>query len=279
MKASPLAEIRHEVTYRFVGGTPENGLLSCGFMRKLTAQKSQIDHCIPYYSCFVLLQGSGEYWDETGYHAPLGAGSVCQRLPGRVHSTRVEPDGEWLEFYVSFGRCAFDALCRLGLLDPTVPIGMFPHPESKLSLFQSLLAQLTAASDQELAPCLLEAERIALTLTRAAPYPSAAASTRRACELLEKDLRRELPLEEVARQLCVGYESLRKQFQREVGVSMDEYRQRKRLTTAQMMLLEGESVKAVSQSLGYVDSYAFSKQFKRYFHCAPSDYARSSRKP
>lgn len=279
MKASSLGEIRHEVTYRFVGGTPEDGLLSCGFMRKPTAQKSQIDHVIPYYSCFVLLQGSGEYWDETGFRAPLVPGSVCQRLPGRVHSTRVEPDGEWLEFYVSFGRCVFDALCRLRLLDPTVPIGMFPRPERKLPLFCSLLAQLTDAADQELAPCLLEAQRIALTLTRAAPFPSASPSTKRACELLERDLRRELPLEEIARQLCVGYESLRKQFQREVGVSMDEYRQRKRLTTAQVMLLEGEPVKAVSQSLGYADSYAFSKQFRRYFHCAPSAYAKNSRRP
>lgn len=279
MKTPSLAEIQHQVTYRFVGGTPEDGLLSCGFMRKLTAQKSQIDHVIPYYSCFVLLSGSGEYWDETGFRASLAPGSVCQRLPGRVHSTRVEPDGQWLEFYVSFGRCVFDALCHLGLLNSTVPIGMLSHPESNLSLFCSLLAQLTTASDQELAPCLLEAERIVLMLTRIESFPSATASTRRACEILEKDLRRELPLEEVARQLCVGYESLRKQFQREVGVSMDEYRQRKRLTTAQMMLLEGEPVKAVSQSLGYTDSYAFSKQFKRYFHCAPSDYTPNRRKP
>ena len=61
------AQLGHQVIYRFVGGTPENGILSCGFMRKPTAQKSQINFKIPYYSCFVLLSGSGEYQDETGF--------------------------------------------------------------------------------------------------------------------------------------------------------------------------------------------------------------------
>ena len=29
--------------YRYIGGTPYDGILSCGFMRKLTDNKSQID--------------------------------------------------------------------------------------------------------------------------------------------------------------------------------------------------------------------------------------------
>ena len=66
MNHPSLSSVKHEVTYRFIGGAPENGILSCGFMRKKSAQKSQIDFVIPYYSCFLLLQGSGEYWDETG---------------------------------------------------------------------------------------------------------------------------------------------------------------------------------------------------------------------
>ena len=40
-----------------------------------------------YYSCFVLLRGSGEYIAEDGISYPLQAGSLVQRLPGVPHST------------------------------------------------------------------------------------------------------------------------------------------------------------------------------------------------
>ena len=79
----------------------------------------------------------------------------------------------------------------------------------------------------------------------------------------------------VAERLCVGYETLRKQFQREMHLSLEEYRQSRRMTTAQMMLLEGEPVKAVAKALGYSDAYAFSKQFKRFCGSSPSVYAQS----
>ena len=145
MNHPSLSSVKHEVTYRFIGGSPENGILSCGFMRKKSAQKSQIDFVIPYYSCFLLLQGSGEYWDETGARAALTPGSVCQRLPNRQHSTRVDGDGNWLEFYISFGKGVFDSLKSLELVQETVPVGRFADPLSLLPLFHSLLSRMSAA--------------------------------------------------------------------------------------------------------------------------------------
>ena len=52
--------------------------------------------------------------------------------------------------------------------------------------------------------------------------------------------------------------------------SPDQYRQQKRMITAQMMLMEGVSVQSAAKALGYSDAYAFSKQFKRFFGCPPS---------
>ena len=276
MNHPSLSSVKHEVTYRFIGGSPENGILSCGFMRKKSAQKSQIDFVIPYYSCFLLLQGSGEYWDETGARAALTPGSVCQRLPNRQHSTRVDGDGNWLEFYISFGKGVFDSLKSLELVQETVPVGRFADPRSLLPLFHGLLSRMSAAPDPLLAACLLEAQQLVLTLTRPRdPRPGLSPVVVHACELLEKDSERELPLPMVAERLCVGYETLRKQFQREMHLSLEEYRQSRRMTTAQMMLLEGEPVKAVAKALGYSDAYAFSKQFKRFCGSSPSAYAQS----
>ena len=77
--------------------------------------------------------------------------------------------------------------------------------------------------------------------------------------------------------LIMGYETFRKQFVQEMHMSPDAYRQQKRMQTAQTMLLEGQSVKSIAQSLGYSDTYAFSKQFKRYFGYAPTHFSNQLR--
>lgn len=267
------SDIQNQVTYRYINGQPQDGILSCGFMRKKTSQKSQIDYTIPYYSCFVVLSGSGEYWDETGFQTFLSPGCVVQRFPDRIHSTRIDGDGKWLEFYVSFGRQTFNALLELDLLNTEIPVKYYSEPEKQLTLFQKLLAQMSTVSDRHLGACYLEAQQIALLLTGYGQFAQNNASViSKACLLLEHDLKKELSLIEIAKELCIGYETFRKQFQHEMKMSPDNYRQQKRMTTAQMMLLEGESVKSVAKALGYSDTFTFSKQFKRFHKYAPTHF-------
>lgn len=276
MKKAILADIEHQVTYRFLGGKPEDGILSCGFMHKVSSQKSQIDFVISYYSCFVLLDGSGEYWDETGFHQMLFPGCVVQRIPNRIHSTRVNGDGKWLEFYISFGKCVFDSLVSLGFLTQELPVTQIAEPSLYLQTFSKLFLQMSSAPDSSLLPCLLEAQHLLYTIFQNACSTQPVSSiVTQACLLLEKDLTKQLSLQQLSRQLCIGYETLRKQFCKELKKSPEQYRQEKRMTTAQMMLMEGEPVQSIAKALGYSDAYAFSKQFKKFFGCAPAFYLRN----
>lgn len=272
-----ISKLPHQVIYRSVGGAPEDGILSCGFMHKPTGQKSQIDFKIPYYSCFVLLQGSGEYWDETGFRAALGPGSVVQRLPGRLHSTYVQGDGAWLEFYVSFGRSFFDALASVGLLGASLPVASFPEFETLLPDFEGLLRQMTTASDASLNQCLFLAQQTAITLAHPPLQEEGGAGPliRQACALLEKDLDQSLSPGQVARKLCMGEENFRKLFQREMGISPAAYRRQKRMTAARMMLMAGQPVNLIARAVGYSDAYAFSKQFKHSCGLSPKAYVQS----
>ena len=69
-----LAKIeKSDVIYRCIGNEMKNGILACGFMRKETADRSQYHFSNEYYSCFVLLRGSGEYIAEDGTSYPLQA--------------------------------------------------------------------------------------------------------------------------------------------------------------------------------------------------------------
>ncbi len=108
-----------DVSYRCIGEDFDEGVVACGFMRKRTRGRSQIDFQIGYYSGFFLLGGSGLYVMGDGREFPIRAGDFVQRLPGEMHSTYVEPDGEWLEFFVSFGRERYQVMKKLGLLPET----------------------------------------------------------------------------------------------------------------------------------------------------------------
>lgn len=70
-----LAKIeKSDVIYRCIGNEMKNGILACGFMRKETADRSQYHFSNEYYSCFVLLRGSGEYIAEDGTSYPAAGG-------------------------------------------------------------------------------------------------------------------------------------------------------------------------------------------------------------
>lgn len=153
-----------DVSYRCIGGDFDEGVVACGFMRKRTRGRSQIDFQIGYYSGFFLLAGSGLYVTDDGREFPIRAGDFVQRLPGKVHSTYVEPDGEWLEFFVSFGKGSYQVMRKLGLL-PEAYVSRCPV-ENMLEDCMIHLGRLKEATDRELGILLARQEMLFHELLR-----------------------------------------------------------------------------------------------------------------
>ena len=216
-----LAKIeKSDVIYRCIGNEMKNGILACGFMRKETADRSQYHFSNEYYSCFVLLRGSGEYIAEDGTSYPLQAGSLVQRLPGVPHSTRVDPDGKWLEFFISIGKPFFDSFCSLSVLnrEPVLKAELLP---GDLERYQKLLQSLKATPDSLLPLRIPEMEK---EILRMYGYHAHRVNLQRdpieaACDMLSQNLDEEISLEELARSLQIGYETFRKVFKKQTGVS------------------------------------------------------------
>ena len=267
-----------DVIYRCIGENLKNGIVACGFMKKETAERSQYHFSNEFYSCFLLLRGSGEYITEDGERLLLEAGDLVQRVPGVVHSTRVEPDGQWLEFFISVSADFYEAEKKLGVL-PGAPVKKKAFYTIDLERYKMLIRKLKAATQNELPTIALELEHELLSMFGYGKANNENANKddllQTVHDILEQNLDCEISVEQLAKDMQMGYESFRKDFRKKYGISPGKYRREKKMEQACMLLESGIPIKEIAQMVGYEDVYSFSKQFTKTYHIAPGKFRRS----
>jgi AraC-like DNA-binding protein len=85
------------------------------------------------------------------------------------------------------------------------------------------------------------------------------------------------PLAELADAFHMSERTLMRRAQRELGMSLTEWRQRVRLVNALPMLRAGHSVEAVALDLGYATSSAFIAMFRRLTGTSPGQFVSRTR--
>lgn len=83
------------------------------------------------------------------------------------------------------------------------------------------------------------------------------------------------PLSEWARQLGMSERSLQREFQRETGISIGQWRQQLRILLALERLSDGMSVTDTCFAVGYNNVSAFIKAFKRIVGLTPLEYSKN----
>lgn len=264
-----------DVIYCCIGDSLKCGIAACGFMKKETAERSQYHFSNDFYSCFLLLRGSGEYITEEGEVIELEEGDLVQRTPGRIHSTRIEPDGRWLEFFISVGADFFETQKKLGVLNEE-PVKKGAVEGIDIEHFQNLIRRLKATGRNGLPTMALELQQEILKLfgygtdTKKNSHPNALFQN--VCDILSRNLEREISMEELAKETQTGYETFRKEFRKEYGISPKKYRIGKRMEQACMLLTSGIPIKEIARMVGYEDVYSFSRQFTKTYGIAPGKY-------
>lgn len=265
----------NDVIYRCIGEDLNKGILSCGFMRKRTIERSQYNFKIDYYSCFLILQGSGRYITNTGEEIPMKAGDFVQRLPSQIHTTEIEPDGEWIEFYISIGYPVYEYLTMLGILQTDKPVQQIQTGDDLLKTFADFLYRLKNASDTMLQDMLLKAQEIMILLHRSVESKEAEPYERiieKACQIIDSSNDIHYDIKDAADMVNMGYENFRKIFKERMGISPRRFQIEQIMKQAKMMLISGVSIKQTALSLGYGDVYSFTKQFIKSEGISPGRY-------
>ena len=91
----------------------------------------------------------------------------------------------------------------------------------------------------------------------------------------------EYALDEYIRSLPFHYDYLRKIFKKELGMSPLEYMTSLRMKNAERLLstmwTSGYAIAEIAQMCGFDNALYFSRVFKKYFGCSPSQFVKTQR--
>jgi len=82
-------------------------------------------------------------------------------------------------------------------------------------------------------------------------------------------------LREIAEQLGTSERTLARKAQRDLGMTLSEWRQRLKLMRAIPILLEGASIESVALDLGYSTASSFIVMFRRMLNTTPDEYRKN----
>lgn len=255
-----------------------NGILSCGFLVKPTDKFSDRMITFSHYGAFLLLSGSGVYFDEDGRKIDLKAGCFVQRIPGKSHTTQVTPDGKWLEFFVCFGKDLYEYLAQQKLLSRE-PVLFNTITESLLNRCVSLLDEFKTTPDSRMFTLFLSAQEFAMALTKTSQneqFRAWGGQMAKACDLLctIENFSYMSPVQ-VAEKIDMEYETFRKRFKDVFNCSPSVYQMQYRLNYSKQLLLEtNKTIQQIATDCCFADSFTYSKAFKKYYGFSPTQFRK-----
>ncbi len=234
---------------------------------------SKTDFVTDGFALNYVLRGQAVYREDNGRTHALTPGTLFQRLPGRRHSTLIDPASDYAELFLVVDSATALQFLALGLI-ADVEVLTVGRQEEVIEAFRALRRDMQRPETE--LPTRLALARVldflntlyALARRGDADEGGWEEIIRQACVLLERDLDQRLDLTEVAWRLGVAYPTFRRRFREAMGISPGAYRVRRRLEQARYLLLE-KPVKQVADELGYSDPFTFSAQFKAHFGQSP----------
>lgn len=277
----PLKSYRNELISRTFE-TPEDGALDvrCGYMLKPTASGAYFSRTMQGVVMIMVLRGKGTFTDWTGRSHRVHAGSLIILPPDLKHSVAQDTDGQWAEFYIHCPTVFYQAMRLLQVL-PAHCVVYEPGIHANLLVrYEAFFEYLRGTTPDDWPAMWARCHTLLADLIRRDRLSQRVVSSIRqqmlhAASLLADQNEHRLSLPALARKMGMGYESFRKHFKREIGLSPGEHRIRKRMELAQQLLIEHRlSNKEVAYRLGYADPFTFSKQFAQHVGQSPTAFRR-----
>lgn len=239
------------------------------------------------FRILIVLQGNGTLTYDTPLALPPG--TLVFRSPEIKH--KIERNSDWAEFYITLPSHFYKLLSELELLVPNKYYFLPPeHLKTNLSLgtqksydseiynsvksFSKILSTLPAEREHSYSDVALIIHKLFIELKKVW-YTHV---SKNQFEIIADKIRG-LSAEKInwitfSKECGMGYETLRKGFVREIGISPHEYLINCRIDRAKELLWEGKSIAECTALLRYSSENGFIKQFRMRSGETPAIYRK-----
>ncbi len=228
---------------------------------------------IPHYSMVYVIKGSATYIDKrTKKQYNVTPGCIIQHMPNTPHYSIINKNTYWREFYITGSRYVFEALAKSGVIsrEPVFYLGESEDIHEKFIQYDEKHKNFDINNIYKMIPDFVDVVLFAHNYKKNSQNNVWEQNINK---ILKQHINVNISVREIANMHNMDYEKMRKQFKKDFGCSINEYRIKLRIDEAIKLMLEHNMpVNEVAYKLGYCDAYAFSKQFKKLMGVSPKQY-------
>lgn len=234
---------------------------------------------LDYYLIHMIREGRGNFSCH-GKTYSLQAGDHFMIFPGELVMYESDQQDPWSYCWIGFkGTSASQILSRCGFAPsrPIIRMEQLADFESFFSSVEQVLHEANAGASMEAEAYLRLVLAGYLKLHAAEenlgkPVPAGSQQVEKAVRWLTLQYTRPVTIKEMAGALGYHRTYLSKLFKQEMGISPRQFLLKIRMERARTLLSEPLTIEEIASSVGFSDPLYFSKQFKKWFGEAPSEY-------
>jgi AraC-like DNA-binding protein len=229
------------------------------------------------YQLIYISEGSGEFESRGTGHVNVHAGQLFLIYPGVWHRFRPSAQEGWTENWIGFNGEIADRIMR-SFFSPDKAVIEIGHDQEILDIIRSiagLIMHATPGYQQLIAARTMET--IALVRCHTLKHPSvnrvAANKVQQARQYLLNHRRDNIDMKKLAADLGLSYSRFRSMFKEHTGMAPHHYLICIRLNMSCYLLSDSDlPVARVAEIAGFSSQFYFSRMFKQWKNCTPTQY-------
>jgi AraC-like DNA-binding protein len=209
-------------------------------------------------------------------------GSLLLIFPGVWHRYRPNKETGWTEHYLGYKGDFTNNIYKHPILNPQKPVLRIGFQELVLSEFNeifNLIAEEKPGFQQVCAGKVVYLLAKIISAIRNSEFAGKEVerTIRRACLTMRDNLQSNLNMEELAKELHIGYSYFRQMFRKYTGISPAQYHLNLRIQKSKELLISGnKSVKEIAFELGFESNQYFSRIFSEKCGMSPVKFRRKN---
>jgi AraC-like DNA-binding protein/quercetin dioxygenase-like cupin family protein len=234
------------------------------------------------YYIVLITKGKGVFGAANVQPTEVSAGKCFFLFPGIWHRYKPDPRSGWEEYWVGFNGYYIQQLMRGEHFSSDKPFIDISSNKEILVLFHKMIDLVTESSvgyPQQIAGITLQILGLINTISLFKDYDNDPVGKliAKAKFILQESFENQVDMEDLARQLPMGYSAFRKAFKKISGDSPNQYHINIRLSRAKDLLSNTIlNVSEISDQTGFESVYYFSKLFKKKNGVSPSVFRKTA---